>query len=827
MNTFHQALLNAKEINKDESMHETSYRQPNEVLTSRDPSAPSSSKQSVVTVIEYADDLDEDEKTVEDILSSSAPPSPARPPEVLGLSNPLMPVASEANDLSMIAEGDESAERSVQVLQPMSTSNRQPSNEQEGKICDVGSQVIEPSHKMDIDEDQTLGITSSSSSQTFHTVPLGSPTTQPLSLEKNAKPYPYHLTSPLPESHPASVTPTGNDPTTMPLPVSASTPNIMSIPIKELPTQFPSLPAPSPLRKSMRVQREPSIGIGVGSVPPLPNAAPAVVSAGKRTSWLAKAKEVRALEVPAKRVGTLAPNTVPGMSSGVKRKSGDMYTTSVPGVAGVMALENEERRRKVAKMNEADVALAQAASQDTTNMKDYGDITFHSKGAQPSRIASFTSTDDIMPMAVDVQGDMMDTFKRTVEGLGARSGKGVNMSKSLGGPAAAAALAEARAAKVAAEARIAERGGRNVVPCVSTEIFPAVQRIQTMESAPSPEVSVNPPPTPDHHSHRRKLNVSDLVTAFEAKPSDKTKEAEKGFKPTRPSTRAKTHVSGESTSTTPPDSPPSTHNSNSGFVLPSGPVFNKPSVFVPPGVPPKDATFFQPAVSSLNAPAHLPSPSPKVAPALSAQSTVASLFSDAVFDKNDGPTWMPCTQDTEYSTAVESQTGDRKIDDLDEDDSWPMVDEKLAAAHPAWTPFGFTKDDSMTWSTLATESLRDTRSIYTGISQDGELKKESSIPNPPAISEPGDNGPGDERTDDGALDLEELELDAGKSTVCFVRVSLGWGFSLVSDSDVSIPARGTREKRKSDVYGIGLFFTIARRMDGPSYQASYQRSWWK
>lgn len=773
-------------------MHEAAHSQPKEVLPSRAPSAPPSSKQSVVTVIEYADDIDEDEKTVEDILSSSPPQSPARLPEVLESSNLLAPVAvDQANDLSMIAEDDEPAERSVQVLQPKSTSTRRPSNNRDEQIRTIDSQAEEPEPNMDIDEEQALdneNVISSSSSQTFHTVPLGSPTTQPPPMEKQPNIHSDYLTAPLPQisqSHSASVIPTENEAMTAPLPSSSSTPNIMSIPAKELPTQFPSLPAPSPLRKSMRVQREPSIGIGMGSVPPLPNAAPAAVGAGKRTSWLAKAKEVRALEVPGKRVSTLgnaALNPVPGMSGGVKRKSGDMLTTNVPGMAGVMALEDEERKRKVAKMNEFDVALAQAASQDTANMKDYGDLTLHSKGAQPSQIAfPTTSTDDTMSMAVDVQEGMMDKFKRTVEGLGARAGKSVSMSKSLGGPAAAAALAEARAAKVAAEARIAERDGRSTVPSPSTEAFPAVQRMATMESPPPQEVSMKPPPLPskDHHSHQRKLSVSDLVTAFESKPSDKTKEVEKGFKPARASTKAKTHVGDESTSTTPPDSPPSTRNSNSSFVLPSGPVFNKPPVFVPPAVPPKDTTFSQPAASSLGVPARLPSPSHKMAPALSAQSTAASLFSDAVFDsQNDGPAWMPSTQDTEYSTAAESQSqGSRKIDDLDEDDSWPMVDEKLAAANPAWTPFGFTKEDSMTWSTLPTESQRDTRSTHTGASHDGELK-ESSVHNP-AVSEPEDNGLGDERMDDGELDLEDLELEAGKSTVSLVKVSLG-GVSLQS-----------------------------------------------
>ena len=86
----------------------------------------------------------------------------------------------------------------------------------------------------------------------------------------------------------------------------------------------------------------------------------------------------------------------------------------------------------------------------------------------------------------------------------------------------------------------------------------------------------------------RKLSVLDLVTVFQDGSKDKFKKqakaVEKGFKPLQASTLNKNHVSvgDKSTSTTPPNSLPSTHMSNMSFTLPSGSVFNKPSVFVPP-----------------------------------------------------------------------------------------------------------------------------------------------------------------------------------------------------------------------------------------------------
>ena len=69
--------------------------------------------------------------------------------------------------------------------------------------------------------------------------------------------------------------------------------------------------------------------------------------------------------------------------------------------------------------------------------------------------------------------------------------------------------------------------------------------------------------------------------------------------------------------------------------------------------------------------------------------------------QKDIPAWVPTTQDTDYTQ--ESDFGGKSqpnLNDLDEDDSWPLSD-KLAPA----TNFA-SIEDSMTWSTIPTTSQR-------------------------------------------------------------------------------------------------------------------------
>ncbi|KAJ7900334.1 hypothetical protein B0H14DRAFT_1560997 [Mycena olivaceomarginata] len=188
-------------------------------------------------------------------------------------------------------------------------------------------------------------------------------------------------------------------------------------------SSFPSLPAPLPFRKSIRVPSDPSTAHGN-----LGAATPGGALAGKRTSWLMRAREVKALEITVKKPNPL-PSLAPGTSSGNKRKSGDMF--AVPGATG---LEEEERKPKVAKTVESDAAPLRSKTPDSAKLKPDQDV-------EPPR-----------EQPQEEQEGLLVQLKRTVDDLGSRFGK--SMGKSLGGAAAANALAEARAA---AEARLAER----------------------------------------------------------------------------------------------------------------------------------------------------------------------------------------------------------------------------------------------------------------------------------------------------------------------------------------------------------------------------------
>jgi hypothetical protein len=621
----------------------------------------------------------------------------------------------------------------------------------------------------------TANMTASSSGQTLHSIPLDSPETQqPQQSTRQSGANSKHL--------------------------------------------FPSLPAPSPLRKSMRIQREPSMG--VGPTPPMPVIANAAVGAGKRTSWLMKAREVKAMEVPGKQAGVLGPSAVAETAPvpGLKRKSGEMLATAAPGMTGMMALEDNERKRKIAKINEVDAMVSKEKSKDvgTTQGKEQKPSQLSAPTQPvtvqvvfPSREYDSHEKDTVsMPVEVPKEG-MMDRLKRTVEGLA-----GKTMTKSLGGPAAAAALAEAKAAKVAAEARIAERDGRGALPGPAQETIVAIK--QTTSVVATTKADVNNGTMPSPKVRERKLSVSDLVTAYQTddtgKSKAKTKEFGTGFEPVRLSAN-KTHIGDESTSTTPPNSPPPTRTSNSSFGLPPGPVFNKPPVFVPPApaAPSKDfsfnlpvAAFALPAASSLDMSARLPSPSAqKSAPALSAHSTAASLFSDSVFEsQSDVPAWMPSTQDTDYSIAPSEVPPSQN---LDEDDSWPMVDEKLAAANPSWTPFGFTKEDSMTWSTLPTESQRETRSTQNCTSPPGSRKDSSAKHVQGALDMEVDN---DDR-DLGGSKLEDLGLEHDVSIVGFAKVGRSrcqviYCFLIFSASSI-----GTGEEPEPNVHSIDFFVAVA------------------
>ncbi|KAJ7634294.1 hypothetical protein DFH06DRAFT_1003774 [Mycena polygramma] len=493
---------------------------------------------------------------------------------------------------------------------------------------------------------------------------------------------------------------------------------------------FPSLPAPLPFRKSIRVPSDPSAAHNN-----LGAATPGGALAGKRTSWLMRAREVKALEITVKKP-IPAPSIVPGTSSGNKRKSGDMF-----GVSGVTGLEDEERKPKVAKTVEGDEAPTKPKTLDSPKLKPEQDV--EEPSAQPH----------------EEQEGLLVQLKRTVDGLGSRFGR--SMGKSLGGAAAANALAEARAA---AEARIAERHHKEEE---------ATMALGAPAPAPPPS-STEVEPMPVFHSSHNRLSLSELVTSSENKGKGKEVDNAQVAAPTTLPSAPKENIHAQKDHRTAEgDSPSPVFH-----VAPApAPVFNKPPpVFVPPAPASQASTFKMPVTTAFSKPAsmalglapRLPSPKQATAVPLSAQSTLDSIRSDGLFDSQDDvPAWMPSTQDTEYTSGFGSQSQcsppERPMDD-DTDDSWPP-EEKL---HGGW--FGAnSKEDSLTWSTLPTESQRrDTGPALQDAmdaSQTNDRAFQQTIPGSFHMDVDDDEYDDDER--EAVFDqsvLGEMEIDPTKST---------------------------------------------------------------
>lgn len=439
-----------------------------------------------------------------------------------------------------------------------------------------------------------------------------------------------------------------------------------SMPVLPKTNDYPTLPGPQPLPKSMR-----DAPIGA------PGVNPPVAFDAKRSSWLMKVREANGLDNVARKMTlTAAPLT------SLKRKSGDM----LGGVA--LVIDDEARRNKVIKQSETDTAAEKATLM--------------------GQVAEIAPGKTIISEDLREEQEMLDMFKRTVDA--ARAGK--NAEKSLG---RTPALAEARAV---AEARVAER---------------------------NKDVSDVPPPDPG------RLSISELIVSRETAVVQKD-------------------IFVKNLEQRPPPSAP---------ILPPGPVFNKP-VFVPPSPPnaqskPVSETsnipsvnpslpFSVPASMSLGLGPRLPSPptsSHKVTVPVSSQSTMESIASARLFDNQEGPAWVPSTQETDYTSMVESQ---QNVDDLDADDSW--MDEKLPEG-VAWT-FGFDREDSLTWSSAPTQSqkLEPTPPI------DEVFLQENAIDTTSAKSGPHQSG---EEDNVEQSDLFKSTVSSIKVLICFLILIISQG----------------------------------------------------
>ncbi|KAF8560347.1 hypothetical protein OG21DRAFT_1452349 [Imleria badia] len=744
VNSFHKALLQARERSTQDPL-DAPKSPPDLPSTSNGSAAKTHGRAKSVQVA----NIPQITVLMEPELLADATPLQQSSRNLQSESSTPFPAPERGTALSVIAEGDESPERSHADIVPLSTiasdqgglsdsvprfrheAEEYPATEGDLKII-----LIDPMSQGDTPPDGQYPVLSPVNA--YHSIPLDSPPegqspeagtgnhTEPLpsrtainsprNCDRNA------FTAPLP------VVPASNSipiPHTIFVPLNDSSPRASAQ--KSGIAGFPMLPAPSPLRKSMRVAQEALTGSA------LPTPAPAPVPLGKRTSWLMKAREAKAMEGTSSLPGTSAAATstaFPRVSTAVKRKSGEMHGAIPPG----LDWDKDQRKPKVAKSTE--VGIAPLIPKETENTDQRGIPSAQGEPIALSSVVAAMPMDHLESHAMDVDEQItplnsaeegfIDLFKRTVEGLGARTGK--SMGKSLGG-AAVAALAEARAA---AEAKVAERNKVNT-EVLHDDGLPDQEPLGTREHSDDQFPYL---PTPQAEGAERRLSLSDLApgTVLSNEPELSTKMAQVMNGGTR------INSCDESVSTTPPDSPPL--KGSSSFVKPAGPVFNKPPpppVFMPPPAASKQSSvasgqpkefsfnfppgqFTLPVAVPLGIPARLTSPSdglPSMVRGTSqmfVQPSQSSPSSDPIFDNRDEvPTWDPSTQDTLYT--IDSQPRDAQcataIDDDDDDDSWPL-EEKLAAAEPGWRPFDFSNvDKEDTWSSLPTESQGPTRSLTT------------------------------------------------------------------------------------------------------------------
>ncbi|KAK0208219.1 hypothetical protein DFS33DRAFT_1302110 [Desarmillaria ectypa] len=701
-----------------------------------------------------------------------------------------IPSVSDQNELSVIAEDEEPAERSRSSVRMTEGSTTITEPEPEPADVDINAYLSHTSHNI-----SQTGSTSASA-DAFHSIILDSPSLAPHSCSMDGVPSLSRLSSPPPPPLPIvdlsdpSVLESTKTQTNPPAADAASEPRMGSAepefgqdgtdqdasqPQSTVP-RFPSLPAPIPLHKSVR---------GPEQLPAINPITPGAVPGGKRTSWLKKAREAKALDVGGRKTSIVAL-TGTEIHNTLKRKSSDFFP-------GGLTVEPSDDKHKIAKSTETDIAPLQLR-------KDFldHDISEH--------IALMQSPEDPSLGTTGKPEDMLGQFKKTVEGFRTRVGQSIG--KSLGG-AAAATLAEARAA---AEARVVEKNSQQedgTQALGSETTMKDISPLYVQDSSTSTPVESRPSVTEHAPSTKERLSISELVATSGRTTVFKEKVHASVFQP--PSAAAPS-VHSIYDSSGAPSSISATNN-----ILPvfnnAQPVFRPPSpkpVFKPGPSGVKSTAFSTPVSMSLGLAPRLPSPpaTHKVNP-LSAQSTLESLASDAVFDsQNDHAAWLPSTQDTEYDNAFDTPF-QKHTEVLDEDDSWPM-DEKLAEG-VEWT-FGvpFDREDSLTWSSAPTQSQKLEQLEHA--SKDGPSS---------AVSNDTYDGPGGEREvpvsfrmetedygehDEAAVEEEEPNIDHGKMTVTLVSPERSQSqLSLASSvsSQPHVGFLGQASKLMSSVLGTG------------------------
>jgi hypothetical protein len=416
----------------------------------------------------------------------------------------------------------------------------------------------------------------------------------------------------------------------------------------------------------------------------------------------------------------------------------------------------------------------------TTN---FGDHTTRSE------LQDFT-TSNFTTQTRNQDDDIWGSLKQTMARL-----KSTGSGKSLGG----AALAEA---KKAAEARVIERRKEEGKPIDRSMVdHPPSDELSAAHVLDSQHPSI---PSQDNISETSKrLSLSDLAGPSTTKdfpviPSDTI---------AQPASRISTesslreHVREANKSTTPARSPPPQKLVPS-LALPSGPVFSKP--LPPPGssrapsptrpLGGKEFSFKSFATTVFSVPVgagNSSSGEPNKAAPLTANPTEDSILSQPqeIFDVTDSKqSWVPSTQDTEYSLQPpqsESPFIEKEASIVDDGDD-SLEDE--GGYTGGWAPPGFNKSTTSTWSTARTTSQKgeDADSLDSdGRPPVADFSASHTVPPSPGRSLPsafveyleaGDAIYSEREEEDPGMDVqpddaEEL-LHYGKSTVNLVQVGL-------------------------------------------------------
>lgn len=415
------------------------------------------------------------------------------------------------------------------------------------------------------------------------------------------------------------------------------------------------------MRKASAPQLQPNISTFVRD--PVSQPTPALP---KRTSWLTKAREVHQEAKALTHSKRVEPHPGPPESSTTITNHLAKSTKRKPSEIFDGVLVPPRHSGKVQKVTETDV-------QTNANREQHEKEKERAKEGENEKDFHQDPDSDIDVLNEE---DVLHTLKRTVEGLGSRTGK--SMGRSIGG-LAAAALAEARAT---AEARIAEKTEKfAVIEPEPKELEPEQMQGKEAESdksdsqsRPQPPKEKSPVPQPTHirssfHGKERVFQPPSQEDVLKHRAHKE--ELSKSNDPAQPSRSI--------------SKPPPVHQ----------PVFSKP-VFTAPK--PKPTSPKPPAITNVGL-----------------QPTFSSTSNNKLNDDPAPTAWLLENQEnrdkdnhddhTAFSTALYDTRNDLggPGSDLDEGDSWHDGD-KLG---PIWSALNFDgtqRDDEMTWSTIPTQT---------------------------------------------------------------------------------------------------------------------------